>query len=209
MDEMNEEKVQEIKDQEGSEEQQPKDESQTETPEVKEEIPAEHEKKSKKKRNFLGQKNEHSDEIAKLKAEVANLNDKLLRQAAEFDNYKKRTLREKTDLLRYGSEAALLNVLNVVDDFDRARKAISEASDIEAVRAGIDLIYNKFIEYMNQQGLKEIEAINLDFNTDFHEAVTRFPATSEEMKGKNIDVVQKGYMLYDKVIRFSKVVVGE
>lgn len=209
MDEMNEEKVQEIKDQEGSEEQQSKDESQTQTPEVKEEIPSEHEKKSKKKRNFLGQKNEHSEEIAKLKAEVANLNDKLLRQAAEFDNYKKRTLKEKTDLLRYGSESALLNVLNVVDDFDRARKAISEASDIEAVRAGIDLIYNKFIEYMNQQGVKEIEAMNLEFNTDFHEAVTRFPATSEEMKGKNIDVVQKGYMLHDKVIRFAKVVVGE
>lgn len=209
MDEMNEEKVQEIEGQEGGEEQQSKNENQTETPEVKEETLAEPEKKSKKKRNFLGQKNEHSEEIAKLKAEVATLNDKVLRNAAEFDNYKKRTLKEKTDLLRYGSEAALLNVLNVVDDFDRARKAISEASDIEAVRAGIDLIYNKFIEFMNQQGVKEIEALNLEFNTDFHEAVTRFPATSEEMKGKNIDVVQKGYMLHDKVIRFAKVVVGE
>ena len=205
MDEKNEEKVQEIKDQAENEEVQPKEE----TIEVKEEIQAEPEKKIKKKRSFLGQKSDHSEEIAKLTAEKAELCDKILRQAAEFDNYKKRTLKEKTDLLRYGGESVLQGVITVIDDFDRARKSISDTSDIDAVRAGIELIYGKFIEFVGQQGIKEIEAKNLDFNTDFHEAVTRFPAPSEEMKGKNIEVVQKGYMLHDKVIRFAKVVVGE
>jgi len=209
MDEFKDEKVQEINDQEGSEEVQPLEETSNETSEVKEETKVEPEKKSKKKRVFLGQKNEHTEEIAKLIAEKAELNDKILRQAAEFDNYKKRTLKEKTDLLRYGSESVLQGVISVIDDFDRARKAISDSSDIDDVRAGIDLIYNKFMEFIGQQGIKEIEALNLDFNTDFHEAVTRYPAPSEEMKGKNIDVVQKGYMLHDKVIRFAKVVVGE
>jgi molecular chaperone GrpE len=209
MDEINEEKVQEIKDQEDRDMEQPNDEPNNEANEIKEEAPSEPEKKSKKKRAFLGQKNDQSEAIAKLTAEKAELNDKILRQAAEFDNYKKRTLKEKTDLLRYGSESVLQSVISVIDDFERARKSISETSDIDAVRAGIDLIYGKFVEFIAQQGIKEIEALNLDFNTDFHEAITRFPAPSEELKGKNIDVVQKGYLLHDKVIRFAKVVVGE
>ena len=209
MDEMNEDKVQETKDEVSQNETPNAEDVKENVSEKQDEKKTEPEKKSKKKRTFLGQKNEPSEEIVKLKAEIAALNDKILRNAAEFDNYKKRTLKEKKDLLKYGSESVLLNILNIVDDLDRARISISEASDIEAVREGIDLIYNKFIEYIGQQGIKEIEALNLDFNTDFHEAVTRFPATSEEMKGKNMDVIQKGYMLHDKVIRFAKVVVGE
>jgi molecular chaperone GrpE len=207
MDEINVEKVQEINNQEENEVVQPNDDESTEETHI--ETPVEPEKKSKKKRAFLGQKNDNSEEIAKLTTEKAELSDKILRQAAEFDNFKKRTLKEKTDLLRYGSESVLQGVISVIDDFDRARKSISESSDINAVRSGIELIYSKFVEFIGQQGIKEIEAINLDFNTDFHEAVTRFPAPSQEMKGKNIDVVQKGYMLHDKVIRFAKVVVGE
>ncbi len=213
MNEINEEKVQEIKDQTGSGEVKQSEETPKETPgvqeEVKAEAQAEPEKKAKKKRSFLGQKNDHSEEIERLKAEKAELNDKFLRLVAEFDNYKKRTLKEKTDLLKYGGESVLQGILPVVDDFERARKSITEASDMDAVRAGIELIYNKFTEYIAQQGIKEIEAVNLDLNTDYHEAVTKFPAPTEEMKGKIMDVIQKGYMLHDKVIRFSKVVVGE
>jgi molecular chaperone GrpE len=103
----------------------------------------------------------------------------------------------------------LSGVLSVIDDFDRAHKSISESNDIEAVKTGINLIYTKFNEFVNHQGVKEIIATNVEFNTDLHEAVTRFPAPSEEMKGKVIDVIQKGYTLNDKVIRFAKVVVGE
>jgi molecular chaperone GrpE len=173
-------------------------------------IPAvEENKKTKKKNIFRKEKTDNNEEIAKLKISLAELNDKLLRNAAEFDNFKKRTLKEKSDLLKYGSEMVLSGVLSVIDDFDRAHKSISESNDIEAVKTGINLIYTKFNEFVNHQGVKEIIATNVEFNTDLHEAVTRFPAPSEEMKGKVIDVIQKGYTLNDKVIRFAKVVVGE
>ena len=172
------------------------------------EVDPEPEKKSKKKRSFLGSKN-NNEELEKLKSENAVLNDKLLRLVAEFDNYKKRTLKEKTDLLKYGGESVLNAILPVVDDLERAKKSINEASEMAAVKEGLDLIFAKFSEFLNQQGIKEIEAVNLDLNTDYHEAITRFPAPTDEMKGKIIDVVQKGYMLHDKVMRFSKVVVGE
>lgn len=166
-------------------------------------------KKAKKKSIFRKEKVDSNEELAKLKMTIAELNDKLLRNAAEFDNFKKRTLKEKSDLLKYGGEVVLSGVLSVIDDFDRAHKSISDSNDIEAVKTGINLIYSKFNEFVMQQGVKEIVANNVEFNTDLHEAVTRFPAPSEEMKGKVIDVIQKGYTLNDKVIRFAKVVVGE
>lgn len=175
-----------------------------ETENVSEEV-----KKPKKKNIFRKEKIDNNEEIAKLKIAISELSDKLLRNAAEFDNFKKRTLKEKSDLLKYGSESVLSRVLSVIDDFDRAYKSINESNDIEAVKTGINLIYSKFNEFVNQQGVKEIEAKNVEFNTDLHEAVTRFPAPSEDMKGKVIDVIQKGYTLNEKVIRFSKVVVGE
>lgn len=166
-------------------------------------------KKTKKKGFFKKVQTDQTEEIEKLKLSINEINDKLLRNAAEFDNYKKRTLKEKSDLLKYGTESVLLNLLQIVDDFDRANKSINESTDIEAVKTGVNLIYSKFNEFINQQGLKEIVAVNQEFNTDLHEAVTRFPAPSEDLKGKIIDVVQKGYTLNDKVIRFAKVVVGE
>lgn len=184
------------------------EEESDETIEASNEPKSEPEKKSKKKRSFLGTKN-NNEEIEKLKSENAVLNDKLLRLVAEFDNYKKRTLKEKTDLLKYGGENVLNAILPVIDDLERAQKSINSASEMTAVKEGLDLIFGKFTEFLNQQGIKEIEAVNLELNTDYHEAITRFPAPSEEMKGKIIDVVQKGYTLHDKVIRFSKVVVGE
>ena len=166
-------------------------------------------KKSKKKKLFSRDKNEQTEEIAKLKTTINELNDKLLRNAAEFDNFKKRTLKEKYELLRFGSETILLDILSVIDDFERAYKSINESTDIEAIKAGVTLIYSKFNEFITRQGVKEISAINQEFSTDLHEAVTRFPSPSEEMKGKIIDVIQKGYTLNDKVIRFAKVIVGE
>lgn len=215
MSDIKEEKVQENKENKGNDvqdnasaPQENKEEISEESAEATTEPKVEPEKKSKKKRSFLGTKN-NNEEIEKLKSENAVLNDKLLRLVAEFDNYKKRTLKEKTDLLKYGGENVLNAILPVIDDLERAQKSINEASEITAVKEGLDLIFAKFNEFLNQQGIKEIEAVNLDLNTDYHEAITRFPAPSEEMKGKIIDVVQKGYMLHDKVMRFSKVVVGE
>ena len=167
--------------------------------------------KKKKKKDEKSNK-----ELLKLQQEIENLtekyketNDKYLRLAAEFDNYKKRTLKEKSDLLKYGGETVLTNLLSILDDFERAENSIKNSNDIEGIKQGIDLINAKFHEFMKQQRIKEIESKNAEFNTDFHEAITRFPAPSDELKGKVIDVIQKGYMLHDKVIRFAKVVVGE
>ena len=156
------------------------------------------------------------DEIEKLTEEIKiseqKLNenqDKYLRLSAEFDNYRKRTLKEKSDLLKSAGEETIFKVLPVLDDFERAMSAMQTTSDIEAVKNGILLIYNKLKDILTQQGIKEIDALNLDFNTDLHEAITKIPAPREELKGKVVDVVQKGYYLNDKVLRFAKVVIGE
>ncbi|MCU4163329.1 nucleotide exchange factor GrpE [Carboxylicivirga caseinilyticus] len=151
---------------------------------------------------------EQSEE-EKLTEKLADLNDKYVRLSAEFDNYRRRTLKEKMELSKSAGEGLLLALLPVVDDFDRALAHIDEAKDIDALKEGIKLIYNKFNEYLKQQGIKEIEAKEKDFDTDLHEAITKIPSPTEEMKGKVIDCVEKGYTLNEKVIRFSKVVVGE
>lgn len=140
---------------------------------------------------------------------LAEINDKYVRLSAEFDNYRRRTLKEKMELTKTAGESLLLALLPVVDDFDRALAHIDEAKDIDALKEGIKLIYDKFNDYISQQGMKEIEAKEKEFDTDVHEAVTKIPAPTEEMKGKVIDCIEKGYTLHDKVIRFSKVVVGE
>lgn len=140
---------------------------------------------------------------------LAQMNDKYLRLSAEFDNYRKRTLREKMELTRTASESVMQSILPVVDDFDRAIKSIEQGMDFEATKEGILLIYNKFKDFAKQNGIKEIDAAGNVFNTDLHEAITKVPAPSDELKGKIIDVIQKGYYLNDKVIRFAKVVVGE
>lgn len=142
-------------------------------------------------------------------SQFEDMRDKYLRLSAEFDNYRKRTLREKSDILKYGSEEVLKDLLPVVDDLDRALKAIETASDINAVKDGLSLIVNKFNEFLKSKGVKEIDAVGQELNTDLHEAITKFPVQDEAQKGKIVDVVQKGYMLNDKVMRFSKVVVGE
>jgi molecular chaperone GrpE len=147
--------------------------------------------------------------VAELETANKELNDKYLRLSAEFDNYRKRTLRERMELTKTAGESVMLSILPVVDDFERAMHSIDQGMDFEAVKEGILLIYNKFQEFNKQNGIKEIEAAGKPFDTDLHEALTKIPAPTEELKGKIIDVIQKGYYLNDKVIRFAKVVVGE
>lgn len=128
---------------------------------------------------------------------------------AEFDNFRKRTLKEKSELIKNAGENAMKDLLPVIDDFERALTAVGETSDIESVTEGINLIYSKFMKYLEKNGVKPIDSDNADFNTEYHEAVTIFPTDDESRKGKVIDTVQKGYTMNDKVIRHSKVVVGQ
>jgi molecular chaperone GrpE len=144
-----------------------------------------------------------------LEEKLAEMQDKYLRLSAEFDNYRKRTLREKMELSKYASEDMLLKLLPVMDDFDRAVLNIESSSDYIAMKNGIDLIYVKFNDFLKQNGLREIAALNCPFNVDLHDAIANVAVDDEDIKGKIIDVIQKGYYLQDKVIRHSKVVVGE
>ena len=137
------------------------------------------------------------------------LNDKYLRLMAEFDNYRKRTLKEKMDLTKYAEEDVLKGILKVVDDMERAINDLGTAPDANAVKEGVELIYKKFKSFLETRGLKEVEAMHQDLDTDKHEAVAKFTAPSEDLKGKIIDVVEKGYYLHDKIIRYAKVVIGE
>lgn len=148
-------------------------------------------------------------EEEKVKEKLNEVNDKYLRLSAEYDNYRRRTLKEKMELTKTAGEGILLALLPVIDDFDRALSHIDDAKDINALKEGMQLIHTKFNDFLGQQGMKEIEAKDKEFDTDVHEAVTKIPAPAEEMKGKVIDCIEKGYTLHDKVVRFSKVVVGE
>jgi len=140
---------------------------------------------------------------------LAEIQDKYIRLSAEFDNFRKRTLKEKMELIKSGGESVLSNILPVVDDFDRALGSAENSDDITALKEGMQLIKTKFNQFLEQNGVKEIEAKEKDFDTDLHEAVTKIPAPTEELKGKVVDVIEKGYYLNEKVLRFSKVVVGE
>lgn len=145
-----------------------------------------------------------------LKEEVdSEWKDKYLRLAAEFDNYRRRTLQEKMELTRTAGQDILTGLLPVVDDFERGLSTVSKNEHNEAVVAGLELIYQKFKDFLKQQGVNELDALHAEFNSDFHEALTKIPAPTEELKGKIVDVVTKGYKLNDKVIRFAKVVIGE
>lgn len=150
-----------------------------------------------------------SAELETLKATIEKMQKDYLLLMAEFDNFRKRTLREKADLIKNGGENCMKAILPVVDDFERGLAAVEKSNDLEAVKEGMNLIYNKFKTYLEQNGVKEIPTQGADFDTEYHEAVTTFPAPDPAQKGKVIDTVQKGYTLNDKVIRFAKVVVGE
>lgn len=146
--------------------------------------------------------------IERLEKRVAELEDIRLRQMAEFDNYRRRTNKEKLELMDTASEKLLVDILPLVDDFERARAAMGKTEDINSLREGIDLIYNKFIAWLDKQDVHAIDTADADFNTDEHEAITTF-AAGEDKKGKIIDCTQTGYKHGDRVIRFAKVVVGE
>ena len=187
-----------------------KQEEQTKAQESVEEVEeTDKEKKSdKKEKKKSGKKAEKKSKTEKLQEQYKELNDKYLRLSAEFDNYRKRCLKEKTDLIKSAGEDILVNILPVMDNFERAMKSMEENQDIDAVKEGINLIYGSFKDFLSQKGIKEIEAIGKELDTDKHEAISQIPAPKEEMKGKIIDTIEKGYELNGKIIRFAKVVVG-
>ena len=155
----------------------------------------------------------HEEELEKeletAQETVEEQKDKYLRLSAEFDNYRKRTMKEKAELILNGGEKSLSSILPVVDDFERAIKTMETATDVQAVKEGVELIYNKFMATLAQNGVKVIETKDQPLNTDYHEAIAVIPAPSEAQKGKILDCVQTGYTLNDKVLRHAKVVVGE
>ena len=151
---------------------------------------------------------ESLSELDELKAKYEQLNDTYLRSRAEFENYRKRTLAEKAELIKNGGEKVLTNILGVIDDFERGLNALETAENIEAVKEGMTLVYNKLQSFLKQNGVAAIDTKDQVFDTDLHEAISMIPAPDESMKGKVVDCIQKGYFLNDKVIRFAKVVVA-
>ena len=157
------------------------------------------EEKETKEKHAKAKKEDKDQKIEELGQKLSEINDKYLRLSAEFDNYRKRTLKEKI----------LEKILPVMDNFERALKSMETAEDVPALREGVELIYANFRDFLSQQGVKEMECLHTDFDPELQEAVTKIPAPAEELKGKVVDCIQKGYTLHDKVIRFPKVVVGE
>ncbi len=156
----------------------------------------------------ISETDELKAQIEQLKADKAELNDKYLRMFAEFQNYKRRTAKEKLDVVQTAGRDVIKTLLPVVDDFNRAKKAADSVDSIETFSEGVQLVYEKLHHVLRQQGLKALETNGELFNPDIHEALTEIPAPSEDMKGKIIDTVESGYTLNDKIIRFAKVVIG-
>ena len=169
----------------------------------------EHDSEEKSSKKAHAKKDNRDLQIEELNAKLAEFSDKHLRLQAEFDNFRKRTMKEKADLIKSGGESVLISILPVIDDFERALNLMKDVPDSDAGKTGTQLIYNKFTDFLKVNNIKEIEAVNQPFDVDLHEAITKIPAPSEDMKGKVVDVVQKGYFLNDKVIRFAKVIIGE
>jgi molecular chaperone GrpE len=145
---------------------------------------------------------------SKLKEELAQANDKYLRLYAEFDNYKRRTTKERVELLQTAGKEVIVSLLTVLDDFERAAKAMENSTDVNAVKEGVALVQSKLKGILSQKGLKEMETKGTTFDADVHEAITSIPAPTDDLKGKVVDELEKGYYLNDKVVRFAKVVVG-
>ena len=148
-------------------------------------------------------------EIAKLQQQVAELKDKYLRQVADFDNFRKRTAKERLELIQTAGKDVISELLTVLDDSERAEKQLETAQDVTALKEGLKLVFGKLRSSLQARGLKPMESKGSDFNPEFHEAITEIPAPTEDLKGKVIDEVEKGYYLNDKIIRFAKVVVGK
>jgi molecular chaperone GrpE len=173
---------------------------------VKDEKEEPQNKEGKKKKHKKDKKEQKTEE---LEEKLNGLSDKHLRLQAEFDNFRRRTIKEKSELIKSGGEKVLFEILPVIDDFERAIHSMNEIPDDDAGKQGTLLIYSKFKDFLKQHNVKEIDALHQDFDVDYHEALTKIPAAEKKLKGKVVDVVQKGYTLNDKVIRFAKVVVGE
>jgi molecular chaperone GrpE len=175
-------------------------------------IPDETEQATENKRG-KSKHHEHAKEsgtkrIQELESEYNQLKESNLRLLAEYDNYRKRSMREKAELIKTGGESVLIGILSVVDDFERGLAAVQDNSETAAIKVGMELIYKKLTAYLKQHGVVAIETQDQDFDTDLHEAVTTIPAPDEKLKGKVVDCIQKGYFLHDKVIRFAKVIVA-
>ncbi len=160
-----------------------------------------------KKKVKKSKKSTKSKEIELVK-QINELNDKFLRLYSEFDNYRKRTIKEKSELSKTATADVITSLLPIIDDCERAKRSLSESTDIDAVKEGMVLIFSKLKNVLNQRGLEEMTSIGEDFNTDLHEAITNIPAPTEKEKGKVIDETEKGYFLNGKVIRYAKVIVG-
>ena len=165
--------------------------------------------KSKKRSKKLSKEEKLKLEVDELNIQVAELKDKYLRLFAEFDNYKKRTIKEKVDLMKTAAQDTMSALLPVLDDFDRAKQAAEGDSNVHFDDEGVMLVYNKLYSSLSQKGLQPMESTGEEFDPEFHEAITEIPAPTEDMKGKIIDTIEKGYLLKDKIIRHAKVVVGK
>ncbi len=176
--------------------------NETSLPEINPEEPVSSENTEKE----TAEKGSAEEELLK---KLTEIQDRYLRLSAEFDNYRKRTLREKMELAKSGGESVIISLLPVIDDFDRAMASMRDSESCTAVKEGIVLIYNKLSDFLKQNGVSEIAALHEPFNGDLHEAVTGAAVEDESLKGKIIEVIQKGYSLHEKTIRFPKVVVGE
>jgi len=163
----------------------------------------------KSKMNKKIKKDKNSEKIEELGNKLSEINDRHLRLQAEFDNFRKRTLKEKAELIKSGGESVLTNILPIIDDFDRALVTMSGVADDDPAKIGFLLIFNKFKDFLKLNQVSEIEAIGQDFCVDMHDAITKIPAPAEDLRGKVVDVVQKGYLLNGKVIRYAKVVIGD
>jgi molecular chaperone GrpE len=170
---------------------------------------AEHSVESEDDKGKKQKKDKKDGKVTELEERLGELTDKHLRLQAEFDNFRKRTVKEKADLIKSGGESVLVGILPIVDDFERAIQSLREVPEDDPGKKGTLLIYSKLRDLLKQNNVKEIEALEQDFDVDHHEALTKIPAPEEKLKGKVVDVIQKGYVLNDKVIRYAKVVVGE
>ena len=157
----------------------------------------------------IDEKSELENKLVEAAEKIAVLEDKYLRQVAEFDNYRKRTMKEKAELIKNGGERTIESILPVLDDFERAISTMQKSDNASDILTGVELIYNKFVKILEQNGLQKIETEGKDFDTDFHEAIAMVPTPDQSLRGKVLDCIQTGYILNDKVIRHAKVAVGE
>lgn len=171
-------------------------------------VPVNKATKKGRKKTITKKQDENAEKVQELGQKLEEMNDKYLRLFSEFDNFRKRTQKEKLELFKTASEDVMIALLPVLDDFERAMKSTEENGDEDNYKEGVELIYNKMTNTLNQKGLESLDSMGKEFDTDYHEAITNIPAATPDMKGKVVDVIEKGYKLNEKVIRFAKVVVG-